>query len=75
MRPRLMQMGREFFGSDTEAEEVVQETCIRAWNVRNKATLTDAYLMRIARNCCVSCGAGNVWRWSWPTTAMPPSPR
>ncbi|MBS7399747.1 MAG: TonB family protein [Prevotella sp.] len=58
MRPRLMQMGREFFGSDTEAEEVVQETCIRAWNVRNKATLTDAYLMRIARNCCVSMWRG-----------------
>lgn len=53
-----MQMGREFFGSDTEAEEVVQETCIRAWNVRNKATLTDAYLMRIARNCCVSMWRG-----------------
>lgn len=58
MRPRLMQMGREFFGSDTEAEEVMQETCIRAWNVRNKATLTDAYLMRIARNCCVSMWRG-----------------
>lgn len=58
MRPRLMQMGREFFGSDTEAEEVVQETFIRAWNVRNKATLTDAYLMRIARNCCVSMWRG-----------------
>lgn len=58
MRPRLMQMGREFFESDTEAEEVVQETCIRAWNVRNKATLTDAYLMRIARNCCVSMWRG-----------------
>lgn len=58
MRPRLMQMGREFFGFDTEAEEVVQETCIRAWNVRNKATLTDAYLMRIARNCCVSMWRG-----------------
>ena len=58
IRPRLMQMGREFFGSDTEAEEVVQETCIRAWNVRNKATLTDAYLMRIARNCCVSMWRG-----------------
>lgn len=53
-----MQMGREFFGSDTEAEEVVQETCIRAWNVRNKAALTDAYLMRIARNCCVSMWRG-----------------
>ena len=58
MRPRLMQMGREFFGSDTEAEEVMQETCIRAWNVRNKAPLTDAYLMRIARNCCVSMWRG-----------------
>ena len=29
LRPRLMQMGREFFGSDTEAEEVVQETWLQ----------------------------------------------
>ena len=57
MRPRLMQMGREFFGSDTEAEEVVQETWLRAWNVRDKVQLTDAYVLRIARNCCVS-----MWR-------------
>lgn len=58
MRPRLMLMGREFFGSDTEAEEVVQETWLRAWNVRDKVTLTDAYVMRIARNCCVSMWRG-----------------
>ena len=58
MRPRLMQMGHEFFGSDTEAEEVVQETWLRAWNVRDKVTLTDAYVMRIARNCCVSMWRG-----------------
>ena len=58
MRPRLMQMGREFFGSDTEAEEVVQETWLRAWNVRKRVTLTDAYVMRIARNCCVSMWRG-----------------
>lgn len=58
MRPRLMQMGREFFGSDTEAEDVVQETWLRAWNVRDKVTLTDAYVMRIARNCCVSMWRG-----------------
>ena len=58
MRPRLMQMGREFFGSNTEAEEVVQETWLRAWNVRDKVTLTDAYIMRIARNCCVSMWRG-----------------
>ena len=58
MRPRLMQMGREFFGSDTEAEEVVQETWLRAWNVRERVELTDAYILRIARNCCVSMWRG-----------------
>ena len=59
MRPRLMQMGREFFGSDTEAEEVVQETWLRVWNVRDRVTLTDAYVMRIARNVCVSMWRGH----------------
>ena len=58
MRPRLMQMGHEFFGSDTEAEEVVQETWLRAWNVRERVALTDAYILRIARNCCVSMWRG-----------------
>ena len=57
LRPRLMQMGREFFGSDTEAEEGVQETWLRAWNVRGRVELTDAYILRIARNVCV-----NMWR-------------
>ena len=57
LRPRLMLMGREFFGSDTEAEEVVQETWLRAWNVRDRVELTDAYILRIARNVCV-----NMWR-------------
>ena len=58
MRPRLMQMGREFFGSDTKAEEVVQETWLRAWNVRDRVELTEAYILRIARNCCVSMWRG-----------------
>ncbi|MBQ7421680.1 MAG: TonB family protein [Prevotella sp.] len=58
LRPRLMQMGREFFGSDTEAEEVVQETWLRAWSVRDSVELTDAYILRIARNCCVSMWRG-----------------
>jgi protein TonB len=57
LRPRLMQMGREFFGSDTEAEEVVQETWLRAGNMRGRVELTDAYILRIARNVCV-----NMWR-------------
>ncbi len=59
LRPRLMQMGREFFGSDTEAEEVVQETWLRAWNVHDRVKLTDAYVLRIARNVCVSMWRGH----------------
>ena len=84
LRPRLMQMGREFFGSNTEAEEVVQETWLRAWNVfgkpddqsrtcsdfgmarkrraepnvRDSVELTDVYILRIARNVCVSMWRG-----------------
>lgn len=58
MRPRLLKMGREFFNSDTEAEEIVQETWLRVWNIRNKVTLTDAYILRVARNCCVSMWRG-----------------
>lgn len=58
LRPRLMQMGREFFGSDTEAEEVMQETWLRAWGVRDRAELTDPYILRIARNVCVSLWRG-----------------
>ena len=58
LRPRLMQMGREFFGSDTEAEEVVQETWLRAWSVRARVEFTDAYILRIARNVCVSMWRG-----------------
>lgn len=42
MRPQLMRMGREFFGSEMEAEEVVQETWLRVWNVRHSATVTKA---------------------------------
>ena len=57
LRPPMMLMGRDFSGADTEAEEVVQETWLRAWNVRDRVELTDAYILRIARNVCV-----NMWR-------------
>jgi len=31
---------------------------LRAWSVREKVALTDAYILRIARNCCVSMWRG-----------------
>ena len=56
MRPQLMRMGREFFGSEMEAEEVVQETWLRVWNVRHSATVTEALVIcspkDLARSVC-----------------------
>ena len=37
---------------------IMQETWLRAWNVRDRVELTDAYILRIARNCCVSMWRG-----------------
>lgn len=65
LTPRLMSMGREFFGSELEAEEVVQETWLRAWSVHEDTPLTDAYILRIARNVCVS-----IWRGQRPTVEL-----
>ena len=65
LSPRLMDMGREFFGSGMEAEEVVQETWLRAWNVREAVELTEPYVMRIARNVCIS-----MWRGHRPTVEL-----
>ena len=45
-------------GDSGEAEEIMQETWLRAWNVRDRVELTDAYILRIARNCCVSMWRG-----------------
>jgi len=70
LRPRLMQMGREFFGSSTEAEEVVQETWLRAWGVAGRVELTDAYILRIARNVCVSLWRGQRLQINMATDAL-----
>ena len=70
LRPRLMQMGREFFGSDTEAEEVVQETWLRAWGVAGRVELTEAYVLRIARNVCVSLWRGQRLQMNKATDAL-----
>lgn len=58
MRPRLIEVGRSFFGSDAQAEDVTQEALIRLWVMRNKFEgSAEALLMRMAKNLCVS-----LWR-------------
>ncbi|MBQ7572152.1 MAG: sigma-70 family RNA polymerase sigma factor [Bacteroidaceae bacterium] len=61
MRPRLMEVGRAFWGDDTRADDVVQETLMRLWLMRDRLKAeeaTEALLVRMAKNVCVS-----LWRY------------
>jgi len=36
----------------------VATSSVKVWNVRDRVELTDAHILRIARNCCVSMWGG-----------------
>lgn len=57
LRPRLLEVGRRFFGSDLAAEDIAQETLMRLWLLRERIdprTGMEALAIRIAKNLCVS---------------------
>lgn len=57
LRPRLKDIGRQFFGDEEMAEDIAQETLMRLWLLRERiASLTDIKLLavRMAKNLCVS---------------------
>ena len=57
MRPRLKEVGRTFWGNESKAEDVAQETLMRLWLVRDRLKMedvTEALLVRMAKNVCVS---------------------
>jgi RNA polymerase sigma factor (sigma-70 family) len=57
LRPRLIEVGRRFFGSDLAAEDIAQETLMRLWLLRERIdprTGMEALAIRIAKNLCVS---------------------
>ncbi|MDO4163587.1 MAG: sigma-70 family RNA polymerase sigma factor [Bacteroides sp.] len=58
LRPRLMALCRRFFsavGGETEAEDIVQETMLRLWRMREQLGQYDpeALAVKIAKNLCV----------------------
>lgn len=59
LRPRLLKVGREFFGNAEDAEDVAQETLLRLWTARSGIRIdeVEALAVKVARNYCVS-----VWR-------------
>ena len=66
LRPRLKDIGRQFFGNEEMAEDIAQETLMRLWMLRERidcnATLSkkesqtdiEPLAVRMAKNLCVS---------------------
>ena len=57
LRPKLLDIGKRFFGSHDRAEDVAQEALMRLWQVRQRLGEQDhieALALRMARNWCVS---------------------
>jgi len=57
LRPRLLSVGRQFFGNDNMAEDIAQEALMRLWLVRSKIDLQagiQPLALRLAKNLCVS---------------------
>ena len=57
LRPRLKDIGRQFFGDEDTAEDIAQETLMRLWLLRERiASLTgiEPLAVRMAKNLCVS---------------------
>lgn len=56
LRPRILEVGRRFFGSDDDAEDVAQETLAVLWErcaVLDEGRNVEALAVRVAKNVCV----------------------
>ena len=57
LRPRLKDIGRQFFGDEEMAEDIAQETLMRLWLLRDRIdaqTDIEPLAVRMAKNFCVS---------------------
>ena len=57
LRPRLKDIGRQFFGDEEMAEDIAQETLMRLWLLRDRIdpqTDIKPLVVRMAKNLCVS---------------------
>lgn len=56
LRPLILRIGRDFFGSADDAEDVAQETLLRLWQYcqrLDEGRNMEALAARVAKNCCV----------------------
>ena len=56
LRPKILKVGRDFFGSDDDAEDVAQETLAALWErcaMLDEGRNVEARAIRVAKSCCV----------------------
>jgi RNA polymerase sigma factor (sigma-70 family) len=56
LRPLMMKVGRDFFGNESDADDVAQEGLIRLWNFCERLDARrnmEALAIRVAKNVCV----------------------
>lgn len=57
LRPLILRIGREFFGSADDAEDVAQDTLVQLWRYcerLDEGRNVEALAVRVAKNCCVN---------------------
>lgn len=57
LRPLILRIGRDFFGSADDAEDVAQETLMQLWRYceqLDEGRNVEALAIRVAKNCCVN---------------------
>lgn len=57
LRPLILRIGRNFFGSADDAEDVAQETLMQLWHYcerLDEGRNIEALALRVAKNCCVN---------------------